>query len=114
MPARISRAADGSIEAVGSSSRRSRGPVQHRLGEREPGLFARRQHPRFGPAIAREIVAPEQLLDPLAQMLDAIEQTEHAQILLDGEIARQRRVDRGEVRAGEGRRCGRSPDRRPR
>ena len=76
-------------------------PVQHRLGEREPGLLARRQHAGLGPAEAGEVVgrraAPR---SAPSRSLDLVDHAEHAQVLLDGEVAGQRRVDGGEIGAG--------------
>ena len=106
MPARMSRAVDGSIEAVGSSSSSSRGPVQHRLGEAEPGLLAGGQHARLGACGTRQIVGLEQRLDPLVEAFDAVDHAEHPQVLLDRQVAGQRRVDGGEIGALPAPGCG--------
>jgi len=72
-------------------------PVQHRLGDPGPGLLARREQAALGMAKALEIELLEQLLDPLAQVLDFIEHAEDPEILIDRQVAGQRRVHRGEV-----------------
>jgi hypothetical protein len=46
-----------------------------------------------------EVELGEQRLDPRAQAPDAVEEAEDAEVLGDGEVPRERRVDGGEVGA---------------
>jgi aspartate/methionine/tyrosine aminotransferase len=71
--------------------------VQHRFRQLQPGLLAGREHPGLGLAIAGQVELGEQRLDPFAQVRDDVDHAEDAQVLLDREVARQRRVDGREV-----------------
>ncbi len=75
--------------------------VQHRLGERDARLLAGRQHAAFRVAEAAQIEAVEHRVDARADVADVVEQPEQGQVLQDRKVARQRRVDRREVRALE-------------
>ena len=102
MPARMSRAFEGSIEAVGSSSSSSRGRLSIALARLRRVCSPDDSNARLGPPIADEVVNREQPLDPRGEIVDGVEHAEHAQVLLDGEIAGQRRIDGGEVGARQG------------
>ncbi|HEX8118035.1 MAG TPA: hypothetical protein VF521_12250, partial [Pyrinomonadaceae bacterium] len=69
------------------------GPVEHCLGERHARLLARGEHAALRVAEGQQVELFEQLLDPVRQARDAVEHAEDAQVLRDGEVAGQRRVD---------------------
>ena len=89
--------------------------VEHRLGQRQPGLLAGRQHARpwSGGSASRSNCSSSSSIRAV-RSLDRVDHAEDAQVLLDGQIAGQRRVDGGEVGARPARGCGRAPGRRPR
>ena len=76
--------------------------VQQRLCELDARLLARRQRAAFHAPEPRQVERLEQCLNPALQLSDAVEQSEDAEVLFDGQIAGQWRVDSGEVRAREG------------
>ena len=94
-------AADGSSEAVGSSSNSNCGRLSERLRERGARLLARGQQSALGVAQTHEIELLEQLIDAGAQRRDAVQQAEEPQVLAHRQIPGERGIDGGEVRALE-------------
>ncbi len=72
-------------------------PVQQRLRERGASLLAGRQQAALRVAQVLEIELLEHLFDSPREPAHSVDQAEHAQVLRDREVARQRRVDRREV-----------------
>ena len=108
IPARMSRAVDGIDRGGRLVEQQQARAVQHRLGEAEPRLLARRQHARLGLAEAGEVEGREQRSIRSAQVAHGVDHAEDAQVLLDGQIAGQRRVDGGEVGARRAPGCDRA------
>src|ERR1051326_5628975 len=75
--------------------------VDHRLGERDARLLARREHAALRVAEAHEVELFEEFTDARVQALHAVEHPEEAQVLRDGEVAGERCIDGGEVRTRE-------------
>ncbi len=77
------------------------GPVEHSLGQRDPRLLAGRQQPGLHIREAFEIEVMQHLVDARLQSLDAVDQPEDPQVLPHRQVARQRRVDGGEIGAAQ-------------
>src|ERR1700738_83166 len=67
--------------------------IEQGLGESRPSLFTRGQQPTLGIAQMRKIELLQQLLDPNAQGLDAVQQPEKSQVLDYRQVAGERRID---------------------
>ncbi len=93
MPARMSRAVAGSERSRGLIEQQRPRAVEHGLGQAHSGLLARRQHAAFRVAESCEIELFEQAFDPLRQVSDAVQQSEYAQVLINGQIPGKRRVN---------------------
>jgi hypothetical protein len=75
--------------------------IQHRFGESHAGLFAGGKNTALGAAEAEEIELLQNGLNAFGQVRDSIEHAKDAQVLRDGEVTGQWRVDGGEVRAAQ-------------
>jgi len=73
--------------------------IEHRFGESRAGLFARGQHAGLHVAKGFQIKLFQQLFDSFGQIVHSVDKSEDAQVLGDGEISWQRRIDGREIRA---------------
>ena len=95
-------AGDGGVEGRGGLVEQQQARlVEHGFGQSDAGLLAGGENAAFGVAKMQKVEISQDGFDALAQMRHGIEHAEDAQVLRDGEIARQRRVDRGEVGAAQ-------------
>ncbi len=78
------------------------GVVEHGLGQGHAGLFAGRQQPALGHAVVHQVVLGQELVDPRLQVLHAVDQAEHLEVLLHRQVAGQGGVGGGEVGVGQG------------
>ena len=92
----------GGVEgAVGSSSSSRRGWLSMSFSQSDAGLLAGGENAAFCVAKMQKVKISQDGFDALAQMRHSIQHAEDAQVLRDGEVARQGGVDRGEVGAAQ-------------